>query len=166
MSQIEATYLWQKRARPETDKRALEVALGCHLEEVCEMLESLGFEGEDDGYFNGQETIAFEHLQKLAEDLKAGKVQITAVNPKMFLDGIVDQLVTGTGVGYCANTDVLGALEEVNRSNYSKFVDGEPVFDANGKVTKGPDYAPPNLAPFLPATIHNIPTFAEIIQGD
>ena len=30
-----------------------------------------------------------------------------------------------------------------------KFVDGAPLFDSNGKITKGPLYLPPRLAPFV-----------------
>jgi len=36
----------------------------------------------------------------------------------------------------------LGAL-------WSKFIDGHPVFDANGKIAKGKDYTPPNLDSFV-----------------
>lgn len=156
MSEIEATYLWQKRARPETSKRKLEVALGVHLEEVCEMLEAvcLNIQGEA---WQGEQTNAYHYLNKLAKFLKDGSAEITAINPKMFTDSICDQLVTGVGVGYNATVDIVGALAEVNRSNWSKFVDGEPIFDENGKVAKGPNYSKANMAPFVPASIHNIP---------
>lgn len=33
----------------------------------------------------------------------------------------------------------------VDRSNWSKFVDGKPVRDAHGKVAKGQYYSKPNL---------------------
>ena len=42
-----------------------------------------------------------------------------------------------------------GALAEVNRSNWSKFVDGAPVFDANGKIAKPATYSKPNLEQFV-----------------
>lgn len=39
------------------------------------------------------------------------------------------------------------ALAEVHRSNMSKLgADGRPVYRADGKVTKGPSYSPPDLA--------------------
>jgi hypothetical protein len=41
--------------------------------------------------------------------------------------------------------DIVGALREVNRSNYSKFVNGRAVFDENGKIKKGADYSKPDL---------------------
>ena len=47
------------------------------------------------------------------------------------------------------NYDVVGGLDEVNRSNYSKFVDGQPLFDENRKIKKGPQYSRPDLTPYL-----------------
>lgn len=45
--------------------------------------------------------------------------------------------------------DIVGALQEVNRSNWSKFENGEPIFDENGKIKKGPNYRPPDLSKFV-----------------
>jgi len=37
-------------------------------------------------------------------------------------------------------------VRRVNHSNWSKFdTDGKPLYDKNGKVLKGPNYAPPDL---------------------
>ena len=44
-----------------------------------------------------------------------------------------------------------GALAEVNKSNWSKFKDGAPVFDGNGKIAKADGYFKPDLAKFLKA---------------
>ena len=44
---------------------------------------------------------------------------------------------------------ILDALHEVNRSNWSKFVDGNPVFDENMKIVKGPNYFKPDLSKFF-----------------
>lgn len=65
------------------------------------------------------------------------------------LDSLADQIVTATGVGTFLGMNVPGALAEVNRSNYSKFEDGEPVFNENKKVMKGKDYTPPDLTSFV-----------------
>ncbi len=65
------------------------------------------------------------------------------------LDSLADQIVTATGVGTFLGMNVPGALSEVNRSNYSKFEDGEPVFNENKKVMKGKDYTPPDLTPYI-----------------
>lgn len=65
------------------------------------------------------------------------------------LDSLADQIVTATGVGTFLGMNVPGALAEVNHSNYSKFEDGEPVFNENKKVMKGKDYTPPDLTPYI-----------------
>lgn len=46
--------------------------------------------------------------------------------------------------------DFEGAFNEVHRSNMSKLdSDGKPVKRHDGKILKGPNYSPPNLAPFV-----------------
>ena len=41
--------------------------------------------------------------------------------------------------------DFEACLAEVNRSNYTKFENGKPVYGEYGKLAKGKDYTPPNL---------------------
>lgn len=41
------------------------------------------------------------------------------------------------------------ALDRVYESNISKLVDGKPVKDEKGKVTKGPNYHPPYLTDLI-----------------
>jgi hypothetical protein len=62
------------------------------------------------------------------------------------LDSAADQIVTSVGVGHCAHTNIVKAVDVVNGSNWSKFdKDGQPIFDQNGKILKGPDYKAPDL---------------------
>ena len=35
------------------------------------------------------------------------------------------------------------------RSNNSKFENGKPIFNEQGKIMKGKDYSEPDLAPFV-----------------
>ena len=65
------------------------------------------------------------------------------------LDSLCDQIVTATGVAHMFGMDIQGALNEVNRSNWSKFVDGKPVFDINGKIAKPATYSKPDLSAFV-----------------
>ena len=44
--------------------------------------------------------------------------------------------------------DIEGAIEEVCRSNESKFENDRPVFDADGKIAKGRNYVAPDLKRF------------------
>ena len=94
---------------------------------------------------------AIEELDELSDRLKENVDDFSIAPEKRLaiLDALADQIVTATGVGVFLGMNVPGALAEVNRSNYSKFEDGEPIFNENKKVMKGKDYTPPDLTPFI-----------------
>lgn len=132
---------WFNRAVPNPTDKNRAVQIGCHFEEVGEMFDAM------------QECRAAERLRHLSSFYKsecAGlAIDAEGVDRKELLDSLCDQIVTAVGVGHMFGLDVLCALAEVNRSNWSKFVDGQPVFDENGKIKKGPDYKAPDLTPYL-----------------
>lgn len=132
---------WQRRACPTPDARAFDVPLGCHIEEFAEMLQVLEVKGA-----TIMHTRAFEGLCEMARALKAGDATAVVHDRRDFLDALADQVVTGVGAGYRTGMDVPRACQRVDESNWTKFGDeGQPIFDTNGKVTKGPGYVPPNL---------------------
>jgi hypothetical protein len=136
---IDTIEMWHLRARPRPTEVDLNVQLGCHVEEFAEMLESLALEGYS-------LVPLIDTLTGLAEGLKHGTITIDHMDRKLMLDALADQVVTAIGVGYCANMKSTEAVYRVNRSNWSKFDhEGQPIRDANGKITKGPNYEPPNL---------------------
>lgn len=136
---IEQTKAWFEQAIPEpTDEQKI-VQLGCHVEEVAEMLHSVDLH-------------EWAHdIDCLGTDLKVGDESVSklSINKTELLDSLADQIVTAIGVAHMFGFDIAGALAEVNRSNFSKFEDGKPVFDANGKITKGKNYTPPDLTPYI-----------------
>jgi len=136
--------LWHKRARPTPTMDDLNVQLGCHFEEIIEMMDTLVFDSID-----GQEYVTddlYGQLFDISQRLKLGLIKAEITERKEFLDSIADQVVTGIGVGHCAGMKTAEAIAAVNRSNYSKFdKNGMPMFDEQGKVMKGPDYEPPDL---------------------
>lgn len=145
---LEETYRWFTKAVPEPSAINQGVQLACHFEEVGEMLETI--QGAD------TETSllileAKEAMDRLSQHLKVNptSVQIPVEDRKVFLDAVSDQIVTGVGSAYMQGMDPVGGLTEVNASNWSKFVDGEPQFDENKKIKKGPDYCKPDLSPFV-----------------
>ena len=140
---------WHALARPEPDAKALAVQLGCHLEEVAEMLETVTFTEENFHPILGTSTRAYEVLCALAYHLKNGESDVAITNRAALLDSLADQVVTAIGVAHCAGMDSPGALAEVNRSNWSKFENGAPVFLTGGKIGKGEFYTPPNLTDFV-----------------
>lgn len=136
---LESIAEWHRLARPEPTPHHLSIQLGCHLEEFLEMLESIDLPDMPNTLRDLKDCT-----QVLSRQLKAGMpVQIT--NRQEFLDGMADQVVTAIGAMHCAKMRPAGALWEVNRSNWSKFVDGQPVFNAQGKIAKPESYSPPNL---------------------
>lgn len=143
---IQNTRQWFDAAVPEPTESSRAVQLGCHLEEVVEMLENIEITA------NGGSRIHFDlakdYLKRLSQDLKQGFCQYQLKDRTAHLDALADQIVTAVGCAHMEGMDVVGALEEVNRSNWSKFVDGKPVFDSNGKIKKGADYKEPDLKQF------------------
>lgn len=142
------TQNWFLRAVPNPTSKNISTQIGCHLEEVVEMLEELAPNSEE-AYDTLHNAIAA--LTELSELMKSSDKEVYAPNSNRLaiLDALADQIVTATGIGTFLGMNVPGALTEVNRSNYSKFEDGEPVFNENKKVMKGKDYTPPDLTPFI-----------------
>jgi predicted HAD superfamily Cof-like phosphohydrolase len=142
------TQTWFLKAAPNPTTKNISTQIGCHLEEVAEMLEELvGTSTEHAEVLNKaiKSVIALSDLMK--DNEKA--IHLPKWRRIPLLDSLADQIVTATGVGVFLGMNVPGALAEVNRSNYSKFEDGEPVFNENKKVMKGKDYTPPDLTPFI-----------------
>lgn len=120
--------------------------MGCHLEEVEEMLQTIYPYGSYDAELLQR---AQDAITNLANHMKRNDDAYRIDASINLLDALADQIVTATGVGTFLGMNVPGALAEVNRSNYSKFEDGEPVFNENKKVMKGKDYTPPDLTPYI-----------------
>lgn len=140
---LNRTKQWFEQAIPEPTIEQACIQVGCHLEEIEEMLEEINLGGEP-----AQREVLIESQNfKNQSDYYMNKLQ--DVIPERLLDSLVDQIITAVGVGHMLDMDVLGALEEVNRSNFSKFEDGKPVFNEQGKISKGKHYTPPNLEKFI-----------------
>lgn len=129
---------WFALAVPEPTVKNRSVQIGVHLEEVAEMAAAL----------NDADLAAT--LDVIADQYKVDPtIRLDTVDRTELLDAICDQIVTAVGVAHMFGMDIEGALDEVNRSNWSKFVDGKPTFDANGKIAKPTTYSKPDLTPFL-----------------
>lgn len=143
-TEIEQILDWFKAAVPNPTDENLCVQIGCHYEEIGEMANVLldddakhAVRWYSDVYMEAGES-AKTYLAGLGDDEKTE-----------LLDALCDQIITAIGVGYMAGFDMAGALQEVIRSNASKFENGKPLFDENGKIRKGKDYTPPELARFV-----------------
>lgn len=128
---------WFEQAVPEPTDDNKRVQHGCHLEEVAEMFDAVG------------DTLEAGRLFTMASAYKRGAEQFCVIDHVEHLDSICDQIVTLIGKAHMHGYDIFGALAEVNRSNWSKFVDGKPVFNEFGKIQKGPNFFKPDLAQFI-----------------
>lgn len=136
---------WFKAAKPEPTKKDICTQIGCHYEEVAEMMIAC----------HGVEHMGSHVMNNCAEAYKEARdiYGMTDVSqPKdhiELLDALCDQIVTATGVAYMMGFDIEGALKEVIRSNNSKMVKGKFEYDENGKMKKGESYSAPDLTPFV-----------------
>ncbi|AGR46544.1 putative phosphoribosyl-ATP pyrophosphohydrolase [Pseudoalteromonas phage TW1] len=138
---------WFKTAKPNPSVEDACVQIGCHYEEVSEMAETIG--SYDLAAKIEREANCFKDrysgcVYRLDCDEDFNKVKL--------LDDLCDQIVTAVGVAHMLGMDIEGALNEVNNSNWSKFEDGKPVFNEQGKIAKGRDYFAPDLTKFIGST--------------
>lgn len=143
---ITQTKKWFEIAVPNPTSKNISTQIGCHLEEVEEMLQTIYPNGSYDAELLQR---AQDAITNLANHMKRKDDAYRIGVSTDLLDALADQIVTATGVGTFLGMNVPGALAEVNRSNYSKFEDGEPIFNENKKVMKGKDYTPPDLTPYI-----------------
>ena len=134
---------WFKAAKPTPSTADVCVQIGCHYEEVSEMSAVLDDDVED-------ELVDTAILYKIKHSEYIGVLEELSADARVeLLDALCDQIVTAVGVAYMMGMDIEGALAEVNRSNWSKFEGGVPVFNEHGKIVKGVEYTPPELSDYI-----------------
>ena len=145
MSTIQNIEDWHRAARPKPTQKDFDVQLACHFEEVAELVEGLTFHHTGFESTPGGTTVLCNTLKLVSDLLKTGEVSTTVHDRDNFLKELCDQVVTATGVAYCAGMNMPKALTRVDDSNWSKFVNGSPVFDENGKIAKPDTYRKPDM---------------------
>ena len=135
---------WFKAAKPNPSTADACVQIGCHYEEVSEMGAALC------DYDVACELADTALLYKMNPNWYIGAIEELSADARVeLLDALCDQVVTAVGVAYMMGMDIEGALAEVNRSNWSKFEGGVPVFNEQGKIAKGVEYTPPELSDYI-----------------
>ena len=82
--------------------------------------------------------------------LESNEPQNLTIDSVEVIDALTDisYLVEGRFVGVGVPSDA--EFDGVHASNMSKLgADGKPIYREDGKILKGPNYCPPNLAPLL-----------------
>jgi hypothetical protein len=143
---LSGTRDWFEKAVPQPSLKNQRVQLGVHFEEVAEMLDVIE---SSDPLTHALIVACRQNIHELATRLKKEETTVQITDFVEFLDALCDQIVTATGTAHMNHLNIVGGMREVNGSNFSKFVDGSPVFDANGKITKGPDYYKADLTAFI-----------------
>jgi hypothetical protein len=140
---LASIHQWHTLARPHPSEKDFQVQLGCHFEEIAEMFETIKAIDNEDFELELQE--AYSLIEHIASKLKRHQAAVAIHNREGFIDSIADQVVTGVGTAYCADMRVMTAIDRVDASNWSKFVNGKPVFNNNGKIAKPDTYKEPDL---------------------
>ena len=135
---------WFKKAVPEPTIENACIQIGCHYEEFSEMAVSIGNYGLADRV-DSQASVFKACYSGCVNSIGS----YDDSDKEELLDSLCDQIVTAIGVSHMLGMDIEGALDEVNRSNWSKFENGSPVFDENGKIKKGASYFKPDLTKFI-----------------
>jgi len=98
----------------------------------------------------GIEEPTFEDVGVYSDILAAINSQTLNVDLVEVADALADIAYVVEGFSIEAGIDSEAVLAEVQRSNLSKLDDnGKAVVNELGKVTKGPNYSPPNVADVL-----------------
>lgn len=90
----------------------------------------------------------------IAEELGELKTALAAGDEVGTLDALADlqYVIGGAWVALGLWRLKSAAVSEVHRSNMSKLgADGRPIYREDGKILKGPNYTPPDLAQILTA---------------
>lgn len=85
-------------------------------------------------------------LELITEEVQELSTAIDNDDIVEIADALTDILYVVYGAGHAYGIDLDECFNAVHDSNMSKLgEDGKPIYRADGKVLKGPDYYPPNL---------------------
>ena len=135
----DSIHQWFVTAKPKPSKKDMLTQIGAMFEKMSEILRAFGIRN-----------VELEALSKRAYEAKwYTEILERPIDEVELLDALCDTQVTMQGVAYMFDLDYEGALAEVNRSNWSKFENGKPLLNENGKIIKGANYTAPNLEEFV-----------------
>lgn len=141
---IDAIKRWHSRANPTVSYETFQTQLGCFCEELAEVFDEVDVTDMNHKLLLSQTADLLERMSVLLKD-KTMRVRIR--DRENFLKEMCDVVVTVVGTCYAGDMAIVYAIEEVNRSNWSKFdKNGEPVRDKRtGKILKGERYSKADL---------------------
>lgn len=151
MSQpIQSIVEWFNIAKPNPTDQDVIKQIAFHCEEFAEMLDAIHCD-----FMAHQVRVLQDMLMEISNNAERSANYLKTTDNVALLDALCDQVVTATGVATLAGMKFIPALDEVNRSNYTKFATDEqgnyvPYIRPDGKIGKNPDtYQEPDLEPFV-----------------
>jgi predicted HAD superfamily Cof-like phosphohydrolase len=141
MSEIKQVTDWIDAAKQEPSVRNVANYLAYTMSELAECLRLVE---------NRQILHLSSYLEQVSIEIRKGVYdkKIEEAERTELLDGAADTAWTAIGLMHMLG-DAQGAFNEVIRSNWSKGENGTLQLDATGKVLKGSNYTPPDLAKFI-----------------
>ena len=120
-----------------------------NFESVKKFMETFGQEIKEKASFPNAKITSLRY-NLIQEELEELKEAINKNDIKEVADALTDILYVTYGAGHAFGINLDKCFEEVQNSNMSKLgSDGKPIYNANGKVMKGPNYVEPNLTKFV-----------------
>ena len=120
-----------------------------NFESVKKFMETFGQEIKEKASFPNEKITSLRY-DLIKEELDELKEAIKNKDIKEVADALTDILYVTYGAGHAFGINLDKCFEEVQSSNMSKLgIDGKPIYNAKGKVMKGPNYFKPDLTKFV-----------------
>ena len=120
-----------------------------NFESVKKFMETFGQEIREKASFPDGKITSLRY-ELIKEELDELKEAIDNKDIKEVADALTDILYVTYGAGHAFGINLDKCFEEVQNSNMSKLdLNGQPIYNGNGKVMKGPNYFKPNLSKFV-----------------
>ena len=120
-----------------------------NFESVKKFMETFGQQVEVKAKFPSEKIIELRY-KLIKEELDEFQQALKNRNLKEAADALTDILYVTYGAGHAFGINLDKCFAEVQRSNMSKLgKDGKPIYNADGKVMKGPNYFEPDLSKCL-----------------
>ena len=120
-----------------------------NFDSVKKFMEKFGQEVKTKPEFPSEKIVKLRY-GLIKEELDEFEQALKDKNLEEVADSLTDILYVAYGAGHAFGIDLDKCFDEVQRSNMSKLgADGNPIYNENGKVMKGPKYFKPDFSKFV-----------------
>ena len=120
-----------------------------NFDSVKKFMEKFGQEVKTKPEFPSEKIVKLRY-GLIKEELDEFEQALKDKNLEEVADSLTDILYVAYGAGHAFGIDLDECFDEVQRSNMSKLgTNGEPIYNEDGKVMKGPKYFKPNFSKFV-----------------